>query len=199
MAQRSTVDDLPNKLTNETAEKLRWYMLPREAHELLLGHSQNVKHSVPFDPNKLTEPPSFINHLLYHRTNSLSALDVKRYQKSRSLPDSPQTTKISLSPPPKCASPIPKNSHPLEFVSPPSPIVRFTLGKFDLNFVSFHPLEILFLSFKNFSSLVVTFTINSINLTLLSVGGEVKCAMTSFSPTPTHNLAASDSLPSRNR
>lgn len=146
MAQRSTVDDLPNKLMNETAEKLRWYMLPREAHELLLGHSQNVKHSVPFDPNKLTEPPSFINHLLYHRTNSLSALDVKRYQKSRSLPDSPQTTKISLSPPPpKCASPIPKNSHPNEFVSPPSPIVRFTLGeclinvnpKYELNFLNY--------------------------------------------------------------
>lgn len=34
------------------AEALRWYMLPGEANELLLGHSQNVKHVVPFDPNK---------------------------------------------------------------------------------------------------------------------------------------------------
>lgn len=129
MAQRASVDDLHLKLSSETAEKLRWYMLPREAHELLLGHSQNVKHSVPFDPNGLTEPPSFINHLLYHRTNSLSALDVRRCQKSRSLPDSPQNTKMSLSPPPpKCASPLLKNTH--DFTSPPSPIVRFTLGKY---------------------------------------------------------------------
>lgn len=30
-------------------------MLPGEAHELLLGHSQNIKHQVPFDPNKGNE------------------------------------------------------------------------------------------------------------------------------------------------
>jgi hypothetical protein len=113
------------KLPNENAEKLRWYMLQREAHELLLGHSQNVKHTVPFDPHKLCDPPSFIN-LLYHRTNSLSALDVKRYQKSRSLPDTPQLTKISISPP-KCSSPVPLRPS-VEYSSPPSPIVRFTLG-----------------------------------------------------------------------
>lgn len=125
-AQRSTVDEnLYLKLPNECAEKLRWFMLPREAHELLLGHSQNVKHTVPFDPHKLSEQLSFMN-LLYHRTNSLSALDVKRYQKSRSLPDTPQQTKISISPP-KCGSPLP-TSKQLEFTSPPSPIVRFTLG-----------------------------------------------------------------------
>ncbi|XP_070494221.1 uncharacterized protein [Chironomus tepperi] len=150
-AQRSNVDEnLYMKLPNEHAEKLRWYMLQREAHELLLGHSQNVKHTVPFDPNKLCDPPSFIN-LLYHRTNSLSALDVKRYQKSRSLPDTPQLTKISISPP-KCSSPIPLGPS-VEYSSPPSPIVRFTLG------------------------------------------GEVKCAMTSFSPS---SLGANDSIPSRN-
>jgi hypothetical protein len=124
MAQRTSMDENSYiKLPNVFAEKLRWFMLPREAHELLLGHSQNVKHSVPFDPTKISELPSFAN-ILYHRTNSLSALDVKRYQKSRSLPESPQPTKISISPP-KCGSPHP---HPLEFSSPPSPIVRFTLG-----------------------------------------------------------------------
>ncbi|CAH1728432.1 unnamed protein product [Chironomus riparius] len=150
-AQRSNVDEnLYMKLPNENAEKLRWYMLQREAHELLLGHSQNVKHTVPFDPDKLCDPPSFMN-LLYHRTNSLSALDVKRYQKSRSLPDTPQLTKISISPP-KCSSPIPLRAS-VEYSSPPSPIVRFTLG------------------------------------------GEVKCAMTSFSP---NSLGANDSIPSRN-
>jgi hypothetical protein len=51
MAQRSTVaDQLILKLCNSEAEHLRWYMLSGEAHELLLGHSQNVKSTVPFDP-----------------------------------------------------------------------------------------------------------------------------------------------------
>lgn len=40
------------KLAHAQAEALRWWMLPGEANELLLGHSQNVKHVVPFDPNK---------------------------------------------------------------------------------------------------------------------------------------------------
>lgn len=123
MAQRSSVDEnLYLKISQESAEKLRWYMLPGEAHELLLGHSQNVKNIVPFDPTKSADPPSFINML---RHNSLSALDVRRYNKSRSLPESPQPTKMSISPP-KCGSPLPMK-HPLEFSSPPS-IVRFSLG-----------------------------------------------------------------------
>lgn len=31
-------------------EQLRWFMLPQEAQELLTTNSQNVKHSLPFDP-----------------------------------------------------------------------------------------------------------------------------------------------------
>lgn len=125
MAQKSTVDEnLYLKLSREPAEKLRWYMLPGEAHELLLGHSQNVKHSVPFDPTKASDPHSLIN-MFQHRTNSLSALDVRRYQKSQSLPGTPQPTKLSISPP-KCSSPLPSKHH--EYASPPSPIVRFSLG-----------------------------------------------------------------------
>jgi hypothetical protein len=126
MAQKSTVDEnLYLKLSHDAAEILRWYMLPGEAHELLLGHSQNVKHSVPFDPNQSSEPYSLMN-MFYHRTNSLSALDVRRYQKSHSLPGTPQPTKISISPP-KCGSPSPAK-HQLEYSSPPSPSVRFSLG-----------------------------------------------------------------------
>lgn len=126
MAQKSTVDEnLYLRLSRESAEKLRWYMLPGEAHELLLGHSQNVKHSVPFDPNSTHDPPSLIN-MFHHRTHSLSALDVRRYQKSHSLPITPQPTKLSISPP-KSNSPSPAR-HPLEYSSPPSPIVRFSLG-----------------------------------------------------------------------
>lgn len=32
------------------AESFRWFMLPREAQDLLLGNSQNVKQAVPFSP-----------------------------------------------------------------------------------------------------------------------------------------------------
>lgn len=55
IAQKNTVSDsLKLKLDKSSAEQLRWYMLPGEAHELLLGHSLNVKITVPFDPNKST-------------------------------------------------------------------------------------------------------------------------------------------------
>ncbi|KAF5305900.1 hypothetical protein FQR65_LT07511 [Abscondita terminalis] len=36
------------------AEQLRWFMLPQEAQELLTTNSQNVKHSLPFDPMRYT-------------------------------------------------------------------------------------------------------------------------------------------------
>lgn len=123
VAQKATIgENLYLKLAQENTEKLRWYMLPGEAHELLLGHSQNVKHTVPFDPTWSNEPPSLINTMFYHRTNSLSALDVKRYHKSYSLPGTPQPTKLSISPP-KCQSPS-----NLKHDTSPSPLVRFSLG-----------------------------------------------------------------------
>lgn len=49
MAQRYPLAD-QCVLFDENTEKLRWFMLPSEAQDLLLGHSQNVKHSLPFDP-----------------------------------------------------------------------------------------------------------------------------------------------------
>ncbi|KAF4523112.1 hypothetical protein B566_EDAN003126 [Ephemera danica] len=49
MAQRYPLAD-QCVLFDESTEKLRWFMLPSEAQDLLLGNSQNVKHSVPFDP-----------------------------------------------------------------------------------------------------------------------------------------------------
>lgn len=114
MAQKSTVGESLYLNLSETSEKLRWYMLPGEAHELLLGRSQKVKHSVPFDPTRLAEPSSLIN-MIQKRTNSLSGLDVRRYQKSYSLPGIPQHTKISISPP-KSGSLV-LASHPLEYSS----------------------------------------------------------------------------------
>lgn len=35
---------------SERGETLRWFILPGEAQDLLLGNSQNVKHILPFDP-----------------------------------------------------------------------------------------------------------------------------------------------------
>ncbi|XP_049878573.1 uncharacterized protein LOC126375626 [Pectinophora gossypiella] len=39
---------------NPRIDYLRWFMLPKEAHELLLGRSANVKHIVPFHPSGYT-------------------------------------------------------------------------------------------------------------------------------------------------
>lgn len=99
-------------------ESLRWYMLPGEAHELLLGHSHNVKNIVPFDPNASTSDNlSFI----MHRHNSLSALDIKKFM-SRSVPLSPvQSHRHQSTPSP--VSPIPR---PDFCMSPPT--LNFSLG-----------------------------------------------------------------------
>ncbi|XP_014220716.1 uncharacterized protein LOC106648374 [Trichogramma pretiosum] len=51
MAQRSQMQVERSVFYDEKSESLRWFMLPHEAQDLLLGHSQNVKHNVPFDPS----------------------------------------------------------------------------------------------------------------------------------------------------
>lgn len=134
MAQKSTVGEGLFLNLSDSSEKLRWYMLPGEAHELLLGHSQNVKHSVPFDPTRIAEPSSIIN-MIQKRTNSLSALDVRRYQKSYSLPGTPQPTKISISPP-KSGSPVPTRNT-LKYSLP---IIQNFLSSDNMNTPSSHPL-----------------------------------------------------------
>lgn len=44
----------PEVSFNPRIDYLRWFMLPKEAHDLLLGRSANVKHIVPFDPSGFT-------------------------------------------------------------------------------------------------------------------------------------------------
>ncbi|XP_037871273.1 uncharacterized protein LOC101744503 isoform X2 [Bombyx mori] len=44
----------PEMTFNPRIDYLRWFMLPKEAHDLLLGRSSNVKHIVPFDPSGYT-------------------------------------------------------------------------------------------------------------------------------------------------
>lgn len=51
MAQRYPMQINRSVSFDEKSETLRWFMLPHEAQDLLLGHSQNVKHHVPFDPS----------------------------------------------------------------------------------------------------------------------------------------------------
>ncbi|XP_072945436.1 uncharacterized protein [Epargyreus clarus] len=46
---------------NPRIDYLRWFMLPKEAHELLLGRSTNVKHIVPFDPSGYTGARKSLN------------------------------------------------------------------------------------------------------------------------------------------
>ncbi|XP_049284569.1 uncharacterized protein LOC125764405 isoform X3 [Anopheles funestus] len=118
MAQRSTTEEIVLKLPNAAMEKLRWYMLSGEAHELLLGHSHNVKNTVPFDPTRIPENSSL---MLIHRHHSLSALDIKRF-KSRSLPASPlqiSNRRQNSSSPCQSHSPTPTSSPPM---------VRFSVG-----------------------------------------------------------------------
>lgn len=51
MAQRFPMQIDRSVSYDARSEKLRWFMLPHEAQDLLLGHSQKVKHDVPFDPS----------------------------------------------------------------------------------------------------------------------------------------------------
>ncbi|XP_041767350.1 uncharacterized protein LOC121591062 isoform X3 [Anopheles merus] len=119
MAQRSTTDEIVLKLSHAAIENLRWYMLSGEAHELLLGHSHNVKNCVPFDPTRIPENSSL---MLIHRHHSLSALDIKRF-KSRSLPASP----LQISNRRQNSSSSPYQSHSPTPTSSP-PMVRFSVG-----------------------------------------------------------------------
>lgn len=124
MAQRSSSEEIILRLPHVSVENLRWYMLPGEAHELLLGHSHNVKNTVPFDPTRIPESTSL---MMIHRHHSLSALDIKRF-KSRSLPASPLQISIRRqhsSSPQQSHSPTPTPT-PTPTSSPP--IVRFSLG-----------------------------------------------------------------------
>nr|CAD7460575.1 unnamed protein product [Timema tahoe] len=64
MAQRYPLSDQCVMFDDRT-DRLRWFMLPSEAQDILLGNSQNVKHDVPFDPiqysgsrGRITENPN---------------------------------------------------------------------------------------------------------------------------------------------
>ncbi|XP_017772669.1 PREDICTED: uncharacterized protein LOC108559823 [Nicrophorus vespilloides] len=44
------------------SEKLRWFMLQHEAQDILVGNSQNIKHTVPFNPLGFSGSRRFLNN-----------------------------------------------------------------------------------------------------------------------------------------
>ncbi|XP_043682821.1 uncharacterized protein LOC122636054 isoform X4 [Vespula pensylvanica] len=98
MAQRYPLqtDRIFNFISEQT-EPLRWFMLPSEAQDLLLGNSQNVKQEVPFNP-------TLASHRIAHATpvtstheslvNSLTTANGMRRLNS----DIPRTGNIPISP-----------------------------------------------------------------------------------------------------
>ena len=60
----------PEYSFNPKIDYLRWFMLPKEAHDLLLGKSANVKHIVPFDPSGYTGARKSLNMSRSSNTSS---------------------------------------------------------------------------------------------------------------------------------
>nr|CAD7605906.1 unnamed protein product [Timema genevievae] len=88
MAQRYPLSDQCVMFDDRT-DRLRWFMLPSEAQDILLGNSQNVKHDVPFDPiqysgsrGRITENPNpTLIPILYNTVPLMraSSLDLSRH------------------------------------------------------------------------------------------------------------------------
>ncbi|KAF5304557.1 hypothetical protein FQA39_LY09608 [Lamprigera yunnana] len=74
-------------------EQLRWFMLPQEAQELLTTNSQNVKHSLPFDPVRYTGSKRTNREQKYSAPSS-GGLQTRHY----SLPIIDDNTNGSVSP-----------------------------------------------------------------------------------------------------
>lgn len=106
MAHRYPLAD-QRVMFDENSDKLRWFMLPSEAQDLLLGNCQSVKTVVPFTPGKysgtrndsissknasdpILVPPRSTPILLdvdspYFRHNSLTSLETSQLRRSARL------------------------------------------------------------------------------------------------------------------
>lgn len=132
----------PEVTFNPKIDYLRWFMLPKEAHDLLLGKSASVKHIVPFDPSGYTGARKSLNLARCSNTSSpilgysprhfsLSAIDdchffrlkekQKFYSRESSLKETTKEEAISVTPHPvqfavgESVSPlrlVPKSSKP---------------------------------------------------------------------------------------
>ncbi|KAK5644216.1 hypothetical protein RI129_008061 [Pyrocoelia pectoralis] len=60
-------------------EQLRWFMLPQEAQELLTANSQNVKHSLPFDPMHYSGSKRHNNKQGKQSFSPMSGLQARHY------------------------------------------------------------------------------------------------------------------------
>ncbi|KAF7987829.1 hypothetical protein HCN44_003692 [Aphidius gifuensis] len=79
---------------SEKGDSLRWFILPGEAQDLLLGNSQNVKQDIPFDPMSRKTYSSYLNT---HLGNSHSASSIRRLNSD--IPKSGNTSLVSMSSP----------------------------------------------------------------------------------------------------
>ncbi|RZF37598.1 hypothetical protein LSTR_LSTR003163 [Laodelphax striatellus] len=107
MAQRYPLAD-QCVMFDERTSPLRWFMLPSEAQDLLLGNAAKVRTDVPFMPREYhgsrggVSPPTTPTHCAspFARHNSLSALDIKaRRTRERLDSQSPVTLHPSGSSP----------------------------------------------------------------------------------------------------
>ncbi|KAL1110423.1 hypothetical protein AAG570_007954 [Ranatra chinensis] len=106
MAQRYPLADQCVMFEGELND-LRWFMLPSEAQDLLLGHSHNVKQDVPFQPPSYSNGMRLITPQVL-RHNSLTLLDTKlqpvkselKLPRQRSDSQSPTRNRYSPLPPP---------------------------------------------------------------------------------------------------
>lgn len=74
---------------NPRIDYLRWFMLPKEAHDLLLGRSANVKHIVPFDPSGYTGARKSLNVSRSSNTSSPILGSSPRHFSLSSIDDCP--------------------------------------------------------------------------------------------------------------
>lgn len=90
MAQRYPLPD-QRLMFDETSSALRWFMLPSEAQDLLLGNVQNVKQEVPFDPAPYSGARG--------RTSSCDSAS-----SGDTTPGVQQTSPVNGGTPPKCST-----------------------------------------------------------------------------------------------
>ncbi|CAH2088065.1 unnamed protein product [Euphydryas editha] len=126
----------PEVTFNPKIDYLRWFMLPKEAHDLLLGKSASVKHIVPFDPSGYTGARKSLNISRCSNTSSpilgssprhfsLSAIDdchlfrlkekQKFYSRESSLKETTKEEAISVNPHPVQFA-VGESVSPLRFV-----------------------------------------------------------------------------------
>lgn len=98
MAQRYPLQIDHSVIFDEKAESLRWFILPNEAQDLLLGNSQNVKQHVPFDPAmyKIVGHPFFDTAPISSNSYVSNVFAIRRLNSDVPRSGNPPVSPISL-------------------------------------------------------------------------------------------------------